>query len=270
MGSAGTPQSRFDAWIAAIDRRHLAELTPSEVARALRALSSCYVERRTKLTGGAALATAGKRAAFALFYSPVHFLIVRHIVRALDLHHPHFAHLLDLGCGTGAAGAAWALETGGPRVFGVDRHPWAVAEANWSYRQLAIEGRAVQLDVRRAKIDVHRDGAIVAAYAINELSDTERAETLDRMLAAAGGGADVLIVEPVARRLTPWWGAWQTAFLNAGGRSDEWRFPAELPARQRDLATAAGLDPRELTARSLHLTNGGSIPRSHRERAEPK
>src|SRR5512145_1437906 len=100
MGSAGTPQSRFDAWIAAIDRRHLAELTPSEVARALRALSSCYVERRTKLTGGAALATAGKRAAFALFYSPVHFLIVRHIVRALDLHHPHFAHLLDLGCGT--------------------------------------------------------------------------------------------------------------------------------------------------------------------------
>ena len=269
MGPAGTPQARFDAWIAAIDRRHLAELTPSEVARALRALSSCYVERRSKLTEGAALGTAGKRAAFALFYSPVHFLIVRHIVRALGLDSAHFTHLLDLGCGTGAAGAAWALEAGGPRVFGVDRHPWAVAEANWSYRQLSIEGRALQLDARRAKIDAHRDGAVIAAYAINELPDADRSGTLGRLLSAARGGAHVLIVEPVARRLTPWWGAWQTAFLNAGGRSDAWRCPAELPARQRDLASAAGLDPRELTARSLYLFNGRSVDQP-RDPAEPK
>ena len=68
-----------------IESRHLANLTRSEVARALRALSSCYVERRTKLASGAALEGAGKRAAFALFYGPLHFATVDHIVRSNGL-----------------------------------------------------------------------------------------------------------------------------------------------------------------------------------------
>ena len=65
-----------DSWLAALEERHLANLTRPELTRALRALSSCYVERREKLTSGAALEGAGKRAAFALFYGPLHFLTV--------------------------------------------------------------------------------------------------------------------------------------------------------------------------------------------------
>src|SRR5437899_2677183 len=60
---------RLAAWMAALEARHLAELTFSEVSRALRALSSAYVERRAKLARGAALDGAGKRAAFALSWS---------------------------------------------------------------------------------------------------------------------------------------------------------------------------------------------------------
>ena len=75
---------RVAGWLEALERRHLADLTTSEVARALRALSSCYVERRAKLARGGALDGAGKRAAFALFYAPLHFLVVREIVRAID------------------------------------------------------------------------------------------------------------------------------------------------------------------------------------------
>ncbi|MBA3888795.1 MAG: hypothetical protein H0X67_24180, partial [Acidobacteria bacterium] len=59
------------AWLEALEGRHLSDLTPAEVARALRALSSCYVERRSKLARGGALDSAGKRAAFALFYAPL-------------------------------------------------------------------------------------------------------------------------------------------------------------------------------------------------------
>ena len=59
------------------------EVTFAEISRSLRALSSTYVERRHKLREGAALAGAGKRAAFALFYGPLHFLLIREIVRAL-------------------------------------------------------------------------------------------------------------------------------------------------------------------------------------------
>src|SRR3954464_12502113 len=96
--------SRVRRWLGALEARHLASLTPSEAARALRALSSCYVERRARLAAGGALDSAGKRAAFALFYAPLHFLVTREVVRAVDAA-PGIVALTDLGCGTGAAGA---------------------------------------------------------------------------------------------------------------------------------------------------------------------
>src|SRR4030095_473040 len=50
---------RVTRWLRALEERHLSNLTAAEVARALRALSSCYVERRAKLATGGALETAG-------------------------------------------------------------------------------------------------------------------------------------------------------------------------------------------------------------------
>jgi hypothetical protein len=93
---------RFTSWIATLEAKHLAVLTFPEVSRALRALSSAYVERRQKLAEGAALSGAGKRAAFALFYGPLHYLLVAHIVQQLPAATANMATLVDLGCGTGA------------------------------------------------------------------------------------------------------------------------------------------------------------------------
>jgi SAM-dependent methyltransferase len=241
-------------WLEALERRHLAELTASEVARALKALSTRYVERRSTLASGAALDSAGKRAAFALFYAPLHFLAVSRIVRDLPAAVGGVTDVLDIGCGTGAAGAAWGLEAGTARLSGFDRHPWAVAEANWTYRELRLRGRAVQVDVRRTAITGERGRAILLAYTVNELLPEVRDSLLPRLLTAHARGARVLIVEPIARRtVVSWWREWCQAFGRESGREDEWRFPFELPARQRDLARAAGLDPREVTARTLYL-----------------
>src|SRR6476661_888521 len=96
-------------WLDALERRHLANLTSAELTRALRALSSCYVERRGKLAGGSALEGAGKRAAFALFYGPLHFLTIGALVRAAGADALKIDTLVDLGCGTGVGAAAWAL-----------------------------------------------------------------------------------------------------------------------------------------------------------------
>ena len=73
------------------------------------------------------------------------------------------------------------------------------------------------------------------------------------MLDAQQRGASILIVEPIARRANPWWTEWVDALGPRGGRENEWRFRITLPDRQRALAAAAGLDVRELTARSLSL-----------------
>jgi hypothetical protein len=239
-------------WLAALERTHLADLTTAEVARALRALSSCYVERRSKLPEGAALASAGKRAAFALLYGPLHFFVVSEIVRALPRANDVLT-IVDLGCGTGAAGAAWAIASGARQVSGFDRHPWAVAEANAAYRQLGLHGRAAQKDMTKVSLRTTPGSGVIAAYAINELTPASRNSMRGALLRAHADGGSVLVVEPIAKRLVPWWPEWQTAWLAAGGRADEWRFPAALPPTQQTLARAAGLDPRELTARSLWL-----------------
>lgn len=242
---------RIERWLTALDERHLAELTPVEAARALRALSSCYVERRATLARGGALESAGKRAAFALFYAPLHFFVVREIVRSSQPALPPLETIADLGCGTGAAGAALALEHGAARVSGVDRHPWIVAEANRTYRDLGIPGRATRGDVARAPLPDRAGAAIVLAYILNELPEPVRDRLLPRLVAAHGQGVPILIVEPIARTIAPWWGVWERAFARAGGRTDEWRLAVSLPQRQRELAIAAGLDVGELTARSL-------------------
>src|SRR4029453_3065372 len=108
------------------------------VARALGALSSCYVERRGRLAEGGALSSAGKRAAFALFYGPQHLLVTSLCVEALSDVRAGVTEIVDLGCGTGAAGVGWALASGARSIRGIDRHPWAVAEASWTYRQFHL------------------------------------------------------------------------------------------------------------------------------------
>src|SRR5258706_15557508 len=108
----------FEHWVAELERRPLADLRISEVTRALRALSSAYVERRHTVARGGPLDSAGKRAAFALFYAPLHFLAARHAIGVLDRTGPPPSAVLDVGCGTGAAGAAWAVSAGGsPNVI---------------------------------------------------------------------------------------------------------------------------------------------------------
>lgn len=249
--------AEVETWYAALEGRHLSTLTFPEVRRALQALSSLYVARRDRLPRGDALAGAGKRAAFSLFYGPLHFLIVREIVKALAAADGTLRNVVDLGCGTGAAGAAWALATaGGALVSGIDASGWAIEEAAWNARALGVSATFRRGDLVEAPLGAQGEG-IVAAYAVNELPDRSRDALLPRLFAACGKGSRVLVVEPIAKRPVPFWPAWEEAFRAAGGRADTWRFPAAFPERMKLLDKAAGLDHRELTARSLWLPPRG-------------
>jgi hypothetical protein len=241
------------AWLAALDRRHLASLRFAEVRRGLQALSSLYVERRERLAQGGALDGAGKRAAFAMFYGPLHFLIAREVVRALGALRLRAPRIADLGCGTGAAGAGWALALARPaEIVFVERNAWAAGEVRFTLAQLGLRGRVVRADLGRFELPA-RCGGVLLAYTVNELDDAGRERWLPRLFDAASGGAAVLVLEPLARRSLGWWDAWARAFEAEGGRADEWRFRLPLPERLALLDRAAGLDHRDLLARSLFL-----------------
>jgi hypothetical protein len=63
----------------------------------------------------------------------------------------------------------------------------------------------------------------------------------------------VLIVEPIARTIAPWWDTVANEVVSRGGRNDEWTIPLDLPPLLQMFDKAAGLDHRELKARSLYL-----------------
>lgn len=244
-------ETDLQSWLHELEVRHLADLRFSEVSRALRALSATYVEHRSRLGAGAALSGAGKRAAFALFYAPLHAILVHHI--ATKLIDPGAARgiVIDLGCGTGAAGAALASAVGARELFGVDRHPWAVEEAHRTYRAFNLRGRTKVEDFTRTRLP--EKSHALAAYAVNELPDERRHAFLQTVLAHASRGGRITVVEPLAGFVAPWWSEWRAAFESAGGRADEWRIRPELPPIVAKLDKAAGLNHREVTGRSLTI-----------------
>src|SRR4029453_8085497 len=153
---------------------------------------------------------------------------------------PRYGVVLDLGCGTGAAGAAAASLASPPSAgTAIDSHPWALDEARLTYGCFGLSA-----DVRRgdaARMRAPRGAAlIVAGFVVNEFTDASRATLLENLRTASKAGASVLIVEPISLRVSPWWQSWEEAFTTLGGRADEWRFPIELPGIVKRLARATG------------------------------
>lgn len=252
----------FEHWLAHLEARHLRDMTTSEVARALRALSSTYVERRARLSDRGAFDTAGKRAAYALYYAPRRFLTITHVLASVGAPALPLS-IVDVGCGTGAAGAAWALHAGaGSHVLAVDVHPWALEETRTTLRDFGLQGQTRRLAAGAATAlwkegRSRREGppgtGIVLSYVVNELAAEERTALLTAVMEAARHGARVLVMEPLSRRTSPWWNGWVETFVAAGGRADEWRLRLDPPPITAALGVASGLDAVAATGRTLWL-----------------
>ncbi|MCZ7605770.1 MAG: class I SAM-dependent methyltransferase [Planctomycetota bacterium] len=240
----------FENWISKLFQRWLGELTHQEIARALKALTRDYVQRRTRLRGKA-LEGRGKQAAFACYYAPRHFVIVREVLKALgaaaigETPMP----LVDLGCGSGVAGAAWALHSGG-NVVGVELDPDVAREAAFTFKDLGVRGGIVRCHIARYRWPKPPLG-IVAAFTINELDERDRERLWRELERQIKGGSRLLVLEPLATGIAPWWQEWSERVRELGGRADEWHFEIELPERVHLLGKSAGLKPEKLGARTL-------------------
>lgn len=250
----------IDVWLRDLEARHLRDLTPAEVRRAIQALSTSYVHRRDRVANRT-FDGAGKRAAFALYYAPLHFFFLRGVLaETRDLEgfgvssgasKERRFNIVDLGCGTAVAGAAWALAMG-PKaeVDGIERNRWAAKEASHTLRTLGVRGRTRPGDVSRWRARPRVDG-IVVAYTVNELEDSVRDRLLIELLAAVRGGAALWVIEPIARGISPWWDAWCKGFASLGGQSATWELEVQLPELLQRFDRASGLNHRTLKGRTL-------------------
>mgnify|MGYP001166682294 CR=1 FL=1 len=242
---------KFETWFDALSKRCNQDLTFREIRKSLQALSQVYVQRRDKLSRGAALDTRGKRTAFSLFYAPIHYLFVEALLTELDPNQSPIDTIVDLGCGTGVAGAAWAMHTlAHPTIQGFDLNRWAVSEARWTYRTLGLQGTAKESDARKVTLP-GRGGALVASYTINELPDKTRASLLRRICEAVDSGMSLLIIEPIAKSPVPWWTEWAEVITEHGGHEATWQVPLDLPDEIRRLDKAARMHHDRLKGRTL-------------------
>ena len=144
-------------WLDALVARHTSALSRPEFLKAVRALSARYVERRAEIPRRSPVDSAGKRAAFAAFFAPLHLLTAREVARALGADEGLMPQLIDLGCGTGAASAGWALACDRPPdIVGIDRHAWSLDEAAWNWRSLGLRARTRRADLVHAVAELTR------------------------------------------------------------------------------------------------------------------
>ncbi len=247
-------EAPLDAWIEAARERVAPGLSFPEIRKAVQAVSSLYVERRASVGLGAKTTeSAGKRAAFATYYAPLHLLIARRAASMLpDAVRKSIRRVHDLGCGTGASGVGFVQGCGGAlEVHGLDRSGWALSEARHTFAQFGVAGRTRRAAIPEALPKLRPGDAVVAGWSANELEADARARLLDFLMEAVRGGNPIVLIEPLAKRIAPWWPTFARALVAYGVRDVEIRFEPPLPRWIERLDEASGLDHRELRARAL-------------------
>ena len=161
---------------------------------------------------------------------------------------------------------SWLRHRRGRRRVGTGERPVPRSTASTSTRgrsrkrtgrtaQFGISGYAGQGDIDRAlRFAAGKGHGILAAYSVNEISDETRAASA----AASARSARARRTRPRHRadreaRARVVAANGQAAIHGSRRPGRRVALPIDLPERQRQLGRAAGLDPRELTARSLWM-----------------
>jgi SAM-dependent methyltransferase len=251
----------FEGWLARTVARHAPPLVFAEVRKGVQALSMLYVERRHERgpdgparLGSRATDGEGKRAALATFYAPLHLLVAHAAARA------HLAHgdgpaprrIVDLGCGTGAAGAGVARALAPrPEILAIDASGWALGEARHTHRDLGLAGRTRRGALPAALPRTDARDLLVCGWFLNELDAGAREAVLGGIDAALAAGSGLLVLEPLARGITPWWDAVARRLSPHGVAAAEIKIEPALPDWVARLDAAAGLDHGQIGARVL-------------------
>ena len=250
---AGAVRPAFDAWLGDVVARHTAELDFREVRKGAQALSWLYVERRGEVDlAVCSVDGRGKRAALASYYAPLHFLTAHHAMDRIGAaRFGDVRRVFDIGCGTGASGAAVATALGSSEITGIDRSGFALSEARHTHAAFGLLGRTRRGRVPDLLPRAEAGDLWLLGWSANEMDERARDALLERIVRAIGFGTRILLFEPLAGSIVPWWPAWRAALAPLGLADFECKARVALPEWVARLDAASGLDHRVLGARAL-------------------
>ncbi len=245
-----------EEWTAAVAARHTRDMSRPEFLKAARALSARYVERRSTLRDRSPLDSNGKRAAFAGLYAPLHALTTRAIVQALSPATDDVAHLVDLGCGTGAASAGWMhgiacaairLRRRSRRV-GASRGGVELARARdgWAHAPAGFRaGRARPGGRRHARASARERRP--SCWAGRPTNSTARPSPVSsrRSSSSSATAPRCSSSNRWRRASSPWWDDWRRTLAPFQPRADIWRFTDAIHARDRGPARGGRFSGRD-------------------------
>ena len=150
----------------------------------------------------------------------------------------------------------------------IDENAWALGEALWNWRALGLDGRTRRADLVTAAAKIGTEGrrgrigppAIVLGWAVNELAPAARGRLLSELTTLVERGSALLLIEPIARTLTPWWAEWVERLSPHGAESHDWKFDIALPGRLAEIDHEAGFRREGLSARTLSCGSRGGAP----------
>jgi len=248
----------FEAWLSARTAKAESELSFREIRKGVQAVQADYLGRLKGTRGARVMEGRGKRAAFATFYAAIHHLTVYGWLQSEPLGVlPRFRTLHDLGCGTGAVGAAVArcLDPR-PELQGVDKNPWAVSEARDCYRHFGLSGGARRGTLPGGLPRIGEGDLIVAGWSVNELDEGSREALLGQLKRVLGRGAGLLLVEPISEKICPWWSSWVRSLKGSGATDHRVKFSCDRPEWILRMDRAAKMDHSILSARVLACLPG--------------
>ena len=241
----------LEAWFCAELPHHLPPLDRRELRKGIQSLSSVYLSRGAGIESRAASSRA-RQAASALFFGPLHSLSTQVVLGSLPPPEVPQACVVDLGCGSGAVGATVVRCGYGERVEGLDTAAWAVPAARRTYEALGVSGSARKGRLPGALGWPSGPRLLVFGWSLNELTEADRAQVRQRVESGLRKGCGLLLIEPLSRRITPWWDDWSRKLRRLGVSAHQAKAHVALPPCLRDLDRAAGMDHRILGARALY------------------